>query len=129
MDIPSDYGNWKAEEMVQKIIELYGMEKYPVGNEVVVGANTFLLQINTIQQEIQAKINELGIGPGLGGSSVYKLYGKNEMNVYTIRTTEDDEYQVKMEKLFKYIEEKVGRLITVDLFYDYRIYRYYSVKW
>ena len=28
MDIPTDYGNWKPEEMVRKIMELYGMEKY-----------------------------------------------------------------------------------------------------
>ncbi|WP_121614156.1 hypothetical protein [Mesobacillus foraminis] len=125
MDIPPNYGNWKPEEMVQKIMDLYGMEKRPGGSEVVAGANTFLIQINTIQQDIQAKIKELG----LEGSSAYKLYGINEINVYTQRTTEVEEYQVKIEKLFKYIEKKVGSPITVDVFHDYRVYKYYSVKW
>lgn len=41
----------------------------------------------------------------------------------------ENEYQVKLDQLFKYIEEKVGSPITVDLFYDYSVYRYYSVKW
>ncbi|WP_374934731.1 hypothetical protein [Neobacillus driksii] len=138
MDIPpTGFGNWRPSEMVEKIMELYGIKKYPGGEEVVEGWNTYLIRIDSIRQEIQAKINELGLGPGLGGSSAYKLYGINQINVYTFKSPEDDEYQVKMEKLFKYIEEKVGTPITVDLFYDYTVpgpgggasLKYYSVKW
>lgn len=129
MDIPPDYGNWRPDEMVQKIMELYGIEKYPGGSEAVEGGNTWLIPINTIHQEIQAKINELGLGPGLGGSTAYKLYGINQINVYTNRAPVGDEYQVKMEELFNYIEEKVGSPITVDTFQDNNVYKSYSVKW
>jgi hypothetical protein len=126
MDIPPNYGNWHPEEMVQKIMELYGMEKRPDISEVIAGQNTFLIYTKfTIQQEIQAKINELG----LERSYAYKLYGINEMYVDTYRSPEDDEYQVKMEELFKYIEEKLKRPITVEVTYDYWVYKYYSVKW
>lgn len=126
MDIPSDYGNWHPEEMVQKIMEVYGMEKRPDIAEVVEGGNTWLIYTKvSIQQEIQAKINELG----LEGSSTYKRYGINEIYVFSYRWSEVDNYQVKMEELFKYIEEKVRRPITVDLWHDDSFNKYYSVKW
>lgn len=75
------------------------------------------------------KINELGLGAGLGGSTAYKLYGINQINVYTNTAYEGDEYQVKMEKLFKYIEERVGRPITIEPLHEYHVYKFYSVKW
>ena len=77
-----------------------------------------------LQQGIQAKINELGLQQG----SVYKQYGINEINVYTYRMHEDAYYQVKMEELFKYIEEKLGRLITIEITYETDFCKYYSVE-
>ncbi|MBT2696537.1 hypothetical protein J7E79_03735 [Bacillus sp. ISL-40] len=120
-----DPGNWRPSEMVKKIMEVYGIEKYPGGDEIPAGSGTFLIPINTIHQELQAKIKELGFVDCFA----YKVYGINQINVYTYPAVEGDDYQVKKEKLFKYIEERVGRPITVDLFNDTAIYKYYSVKW
>jgi hypothetical protein len=125
--IPStgDWGNWRPSEIVEKIREVYGMD-YVLGvSEVPGGTNNFLIQINTIHQELQAKIKELGFVD----SFAYKLYGINQINVYTIPAAEGDDYQVKMEKLFKYIEGKVGSPITVDPFLAIHGYKFYSVKW
>jgi hypothetical protein len=111
--------------MVKKIMEVYGIEKYPDIGEIPGGSGTFLIPINTIHQELQAKIKELGFVDCFA----YKVYGINQINVYTYSAVDGDDYQVKKEKLFKYIEERVGRPITVNLFNDTAIYKYYSVKW
>jgi hypothetical protein len=121
-----DIGNWHPEEMVQKIMELYGMEKRPDITEVAEGQNIFLIYTKVaLQQEIQAKINELGLGDSIAS----KRYRINEINVFSHRWTEVNNYQVKMDELFKYIEGKVGKQITIDLWHSDSFNKYYSVKW